>query len=82
MMQGTKQELLDESEIFSAGWQFMKKYANPHTDEDWTELVQAAKDFPKPFKNQQFARDMVISIISQIEKRNKEKKKEQHDSVA
>ena len=77
MVAGTKQDLLDESQIFTAGWQFMKMYANPETDEDWVTIVQAAKKFPIPFKNSKFATEMIIAIVNQIELSYKQKYKEE-----
>ena len=82
MIPGTTQELMDESQIFTAGWQFMKKYANPVTDEDWTEVIQAAKEFPEAFGDSKFAKHMIISIVMQIERNYKAKLKAQEDQVA
>lgn len=71
MKQGTKNDLMLESQIFADAWTFIKTYMEPESDEDWQIVVDAAKAFPKQYPGKEkFATDLILSVINQIERTN------------
>ncbi len=56
-------------EIYTAVWQLHKAYFEPCTDMAWEELVSKSQGLIRKYNNQ-FVRDLVQAMVSEIENRN------------
>lgn len=64
----------EEFELFGEYFKLCKKYWDvKDTDEYWKELVQAVKDFPKKYNNDDFAVALAIAFVNTQSKRHKQK---------
>lgn len=56
-------------------WGLMKKYWIPeNNDAYWDELISETDQFAKRHENEKFARDLIMALIGELERKAKEKK--------
>lgn len=67
-------------DLWVKAWNFHKKYSNiSGTDEYWEQVVNESSEIVKEFENKpeyNFMKDLVLAVISEIERVDKHKRKE------
>lgn len=66
-------ELKNIYQCFTECWRFFKKYNDVQsTDEYWECVTSEGDQLAKRFGNGRFVRDMVLAVITELERRGKE----------
>lgn len=62
-------------QTFSECWKFYKRFADVQsTDEYWECMTSEGDQLAKRFGNGRFVRDLVLAVITELERRGKEAK--------
>lgn len=66
-------------EIWKIAWNFHKKRcSNSGTDREWEQIVEEIGDIMKQYKGkpeQNFIKDLLLAVLSELEKNDKKKRK-------
>lgn len=66
-------------EIWKEVWDFHKKWCNNgDTDKEWKQIVEESGDIMKQYEGkpeQNFIKDLLLAVLSELEKIDKEKRK-------
>ena len=69
----TDEELKAVYGIFTDVWKLYKKYADvQQEDEYWETLIAEADAIAKKYRNNRLCRDLVLAVISELERKSKD----------
>ena len=72
----TDEELKTVWGMFTDAWKFYKKYADvQQSDEYWKVLIAEADIIAKKYQNNKVCRDLIIAVMSELERKSKEMQK-------
>lgn len=70
-------EISKEQQMFVDIWEHYKKfYRAEDTEEYWTEQIEACQELQEKYKNSKLAKDMLLAIVKELERKSKEEEKE------
>lgn len=66
-------------DLWKAAWNFHKEWCNNGgTDKEWEQIVEESSDIMKQYEGkleQNFIKDLLLAVLSELEKNDKEKRK-------
>lgn len=69
----TDEELKKVYGMFTDVWKFYKKYADvQQKDKYWESLIAEADAIAKKYQNNKLCRDLILSAMSELERKSKE----------
>ncbi len=69
-------EISEEQQMFVDIWEHYKKfYRAEDTEEYWTEQIAACQELQEKYKNSKLAKDMLLAIVKELERKSKEAEK-------
>ncbi len=69
-------EISVDQQMFVDIWEHYKKfYRAEDTEKYWTEQIAACQELQEKYKNSKLAKDMLLAIVKELERKSKEAEK-------